>query len=117
MAASSPQPEETAMRSHLVLTAALIACATTTVATTALAQTQEMPVCPSREAAEMVMQGGAGAPLPEGCRQATVRRLDTPAGPVCVIDFGTRDGGVVGTVRDAVATTEWWTACANLRSP
>jgi hypothetical protein len=106
------------MRSQLVLTAALIACAaTTTAATTALAQTQQVPVCPSREAAELVMQGGAGAPLPEGCRQAVVRRLNTPAGPVCVIDFGARDGGVVGTVRDAVATTEWWTACANLRSP
>jgi hypothetical protein len=81
------------------------------------AQTREVPVCPSRADAQMVMQAGPGASLPEGCRIATVRRLDTPAGPVCVIDIGGQQAGIVGAVRDAVATTEWWTACANLRAP
>ncbi|MGK7870528.1 hypothetical protein [Falsiroseomonas sp. E2-1-a20] len=82
----------------------------------AQAQTREVPVCPSREDAEAVLQGGRSATLPEGCRMATVRRLDTPAGTLCAIAFGT-GGGVVGALRDAVAETEWWTACANLRAP
>ena len=63
------------------------------------------------------MQPGAGSALPQDCRRATIRRLDTPSGPVCAIGFGQRDGGVVGAVRDAVAKTEWWTACASLRAP
>ena len=102
------------MRSHLVLPAVLlVACA----ATPARAQTRELPVCPSRENAQMLMQSGAGASLPQDFRQVAIRRLDTASGPVCVIDFGRQDGGVVGAMRDAVATTEWWTACANLRAP
>ncbi len=101
------------MRKLAVLTAALIACA----ATPALAQTQQVPICSSREGAQMMLQGAATGSLPEGCRRATVRRLDTPAGPLCVIDVGARDDSVVGAVRDAVSTTEWWTACANLRAP
>jgi hypothetical protein len=80
------------------------------------AQTREVPVCASRADAEPMLQAERSATLPEGCRTATVRRLDTPAGPLCAIAFGNGDG-IVGALRDAVAETEWWTACANLRAP
>ena len=98
----------------LILAAALLAAAG---AAPALAQTREVTVCNSRDGAQMAMQAGAGARLPDGCRVATVRRLDTPAGALCVIDIGQGDRGVVGAVTEAVATTEWWTACATLRAP
>jgi hypothetical protein len=81
------------------------------------AQTREVPVCSDREEAQMLLQYATpAARLPEGCRLATVRRLDSPAGALCQIDIGT-DQGIAGAVTDAVATTEWWTACANLRAP
>ena len=44
--------------------------------------------------------------------------MDAPAGPVCVIEFGQQHNGVLGAVRDAVANTDWWTACREgLRAP
>ncbi len=105
------------MPPHL-LRAALLAALATSPALTPRAQAQalEAPVCASRENAQMLMQSGPGAAMPEGCRIAIVRRLDTPAGALCHIDISPRSG-VVGAMRDAVTTTEWWTACANLRAP
>lgn len=83
----------------------------------AWAQSQQVPVCSSRDGAQILLQGNAGAALPDGCRRAMIRRLDTPAGAVCVLEFGQQDNGIIGAVRDAVITTEWWTACTNLRAP
>lgn len=83
----------------------------------AWAQSQQLSVCKSRDGAQLLMQGNAGGALPDGCRQVTIRRLETPAGAVCALDFGQQDGGVVTALRDAVATTEWWTACTNLKAP
>ena len=102
------------MRSHLVVTATLLAvfCAGT-----AQAQTRDLPVCKTRDAAQMAMQAGAAATLPEECRRVTVRSITTPTGPICVIDMSQDNTGVVGAMREAMATTEWWTACANLRAP
>ncbi|HEV7266583.1 MAG TPA: hypothetical protein VGN83_16910 [Falsiroseomonas sp.] len=80
-------------------------------------QAREVPFCNSRDSAELLMQARQGQPMPDGCRTATVRQLDTPAGPLCAVDIGTDRGGIAGAVRDAVATTEWWTPCANLRVP
>lgn len=102
------------MRSRLTLTVPLLVLCS---AGAASAQSMQLPVCKSRDKAQMVMQSTVGATLPEGCRQVAVRRMDTPAGPVCVIEFGQQHKGVLGAVRDAVANTDWWTACGNLRAP
>jgi hypothetical protein len=82
----------------------------------AQAQMREVPVCPSRDEAQLAMQRAPDAALPQGCRMAMVRRLDTSAGPVCSIELRQQEG-VVAAVREAMTTTEWWTACANLRAP
>jgi hypothetical protein len=100
------------MRKALIPAAACLSI----LAGVAQAQTREVPVCSSREDAQVFLQAGPSAVLPQGCRMAKVRRMDTPAGPLCAIDVGGQDG-VAAALRDAVATTEWWTACANLRAP
>lgn len=102
------------MRHGFIGAAALLG---TFCAVPAWAQIQQLPACTSHDGAQLLMQGNAGGTLPDGCRRVTIRRLDTPAGAVCALEFGRQDGGVVDSLRDAVATTEWWTACANLKAP
>jgi hypothetical protein len=41
--------------------------------------------------------------------------VDTAAGPVCGVDFATGDRGVGGVIAGVTTTTQWWTACENLR--
>jgi hypothetical protein len=98
---------------HAVVAATVLFEALAPLAAPRAAETRQAPVCPSPEKAQQVAQGGGGAALPEGRRLVHVRRLDTPAGPVCGVDFaGGR--GVTGAIADATTTTQWWTACANL---
>ena len=63
------------------------------------------------------MIGSEGKFSPDGCRLVTVTRVQSPEGPICVIDFGTQGNSIVGAITDAALTTQWWTACGNLRSP
>lgn len=102
------------MRNALIPAAACFAALA--LAGGARAQTHEVTVCSSRGDAELMLEAGRPSSLPEGCRTATVRRIETPAGQLCAIDIGGRSG-VVAALRDAVAETEWWTSCANLRVP
>jgi hypothetical protein len=46
-----------------------------------------------------------------------VRRVDTPTGPICAVDFGEGGQGLFANVLDATVQTRWWTACANLSPP
>ena len=104
------------MRARDAATVAAILCGTLAPLAAAHAQDQgQVPVCPSPEKAQQVARAGASAALPEGCRLVHVRRLDTPAGPVCGVDFTAAGRGATGAIADAMTTTQWWTACANLR--
>ncbi|HYZ31286.1 MAG TPA: hypothetical protein VE684_03265 [Crenalkalicoccus sp.] len=78
-----------------------------------------MPVCPSLALAQQAAQAQQtpGAPLPEGCRTVGVRRVDTPTGPVCAVDFSEDGQGLFADIMDATVRTRWWTACANLSPP
>src|SRR3712207_6117151 len=80
------------------------------------AQSTRVPVCPSLALAQQVQQT-PGAPLPGGCRMVGVRRVDTPTGPVCAVDFGEEGQGLFADIMDATVQTRWWTACANLSPP
>jgi hypothetical protein len=80
------------------------------------AQPQQVPVCPSQDKAQQVLED-PGGPLPDGCRLVAVRRVDTPAGPLCAVNFGQGDQGLLEDLVDAAVTTRWWTACANLQPP
>jgi len=76
----------------------------------------QVRICPSRDKVENILQSD-GKLMPDGCRTVTVTRVQSPAGSICSIDFGQDSQGILGTVRDAVTTTQWWTACSNLQAP
>ncbi len=81
------------------------------------AQTTTVVVCPSLALAQQAQQGQQTASsLPQGCRVVGVRRVDTPAGPYCAVDFG-EDGGLMADIMDATVQTRWWAACASLTPP
>ena len=80
------------------------------------AQSTQVPVCPSLALAQQAEQA-PGAPLPAGCRMVGVRRVDTPAGPVCAVDFSEGGQGLFADVLDATVQTRWWPAYANLSPP
>jgi hypothetical protein len=82
----------------------------------AMAQVSQVTVCPSLALAQQV-QPTLGAPLPSGCRMVGVRRVDTPTGPVCAVDFSEDGQGLFADILDATVQTRWWTACANLNPP
>lgn len=73
-------------------------------------------ICPSRDKAEQIVQS-QGNLVPDDCRMVTVTRVDSPAGPICQIDLGQNGQGVLSSLRDAVTTDHWWTACDNLHAP
>jgi hypothetical protein len=81
------------------------------------AQSTQVPVCPSLALAQQARRTPPGAPLPEGCRVVRVLRVDTPAGPVCAVDFSADGRGLLADIMDAAVQTRWWTACANLSPP
>jgi hypothetical protein len=83
------------------------------------AQSLQVPVCPSLALAQQAQQAqqAPGTPLPNGCRMVGVRRVDTPTGPVCAVDFSDGGQGLFADVLEATVPTRWWTACANLTPP
>ncbi len=81
------------------------------------AQSVQVPVCPSLVLAEQARQTPPGRPLPEGCRLVGARRVDTPAGAFCAVDFSEDGRGLLADIMDATVPTRWWTACANLNPP
>jgi hypothetical protein len=80
------------------------------------AQSLQVPVCPSLALAQQAQQT-PGTPLPAGCRMVGVRRVDTPTGPICAVDFSESGQGLFADIMDATVQTRWWTACANLSPP
>ena len=83
------------------------------------AQSSQVPVCPSLALAQQAWQAQQtpGTPLPDGCRMVGVRRVDTPTGPVCAVDFSESGQGLFADIMDSTVQTRWWTACANLSPP
>lgn len=81
-----------------------------------MAQSLRVPVCPSLPLAQQAQQT-PGMSLPDGCRLVSVRRVDTPTGSVCAVDFSEDGQGLFADVLDATVQTRWWTACANLSPP
>jgi hypothetical protein len=80
------------------------------------AQTLQVPVCPSLALAQQAQQA-RGNPLPSGCRMVGVRRVDTPTGTVCAVDFSENGQGLFADILDSTVQTRWWTACSNLGPP
>ena len=80
------------------------------------AQVSQVTVCPSLPLAQQVLQAPGMSP-PAGCRVVGVRRMDTPAGPICAVDFSADGQGLFADIMDATVQTRWWTACTNLSSP
>jgi hypothetical protein len=72
--------------------------------------------CDTEQKVAQVLQS-SGAYTPDGCRNVPVTRLDSPAGAVCVLDFSTGNQGIVGEIRSAAVTTQWWVPCTDLHSP
>lgn len=105
------------MRMHwLTIPAAAAVAAVTLPGAARAAEPVQFKVCPSQEKVEQILQSN-GSFVPDDCRTVTVTRVESPAGPICVLDSGKDNPGVLGTIRDAITTTQWWTACANLRAP
>ena len=82
----------------------------------AVAEQFRMNLCPSQQKTEQILQSD-GKLRPDDCRTVTVTRVESPAGAVCVLDFGSDGEGILGSIRDATMTTKWWTPCANLHAP
>jgi len=85
-------------------------------ATASATEPVQATVCPSQAKAEQVLQS-QGHFVPDDCRTLRVTRVDSPAGPLCVMDFSGNNAGILGALKDAVATTQWWAACAALHGP
>ena len=83
------------------------------------AQSSQVPVCPSMALAQQAQQAqqAPGTPPPGGCRMVGVRRVDTPSGPICAVDFSENGQGLFADILDSTVQTRWWTACANLNPP
>lgn len=103
-------------RFHLLTSAALLAAALVMVKPALAADPTQIQICPSREKIEQIIQSD-GHLTPDGCRMARITRVNSPAGPICQLDLGQGGQGIVGSLRDAVSDTQWWTSCANLGSP
>lgn len=103
-------------RFHLLTSAALLAASFATVKPTLAADPTQIQICPSREKIEEIIQSG-GSLTPDGCRLARITRVNSPAGAICQLDLGQGGQGIIGSLRDAVSDTQWWTSCANLGSP
>ncbi|MFC4167584.1 hypothetical protein [Teichococcus aestuarii] len=104
------------MRPCLIIAAGILAAAPlASLSPARSAEPLRMTACPSREKTEQILQSG-GNLNPDGCRTVTVTRVDSPAGPVCVMNFG-ESQGIVGAITSAAVPTEWWTSCENLRQP
>jgi hypothetical protein len=80
------------------------------------AQSSQVPACPSLALAQQAQQA-PGTPPPAGCRMVGVRRVNTPAGPICAVDFSENGQGLFADILDSTVQTRWWTACANLSPP
>jgi hypothetical protein len=80
------------------------------------AQPSQAAVCPSLPLAQQAAQAqqSPGTPLPDGCRMVGVRRVETPSGPVCAVDFSESGQGLFTDLLDASVQTRWWTVCSNL---
>ncbi len=103
------------MRIHHLATALLLIAGLAPAAVPAASGPKQFPVCPSQAKAEQIVQS-QGKFMPEGCRTATVTEIDSSAGPICVLDLSQQQG-IVGKIESLAETTQWWTACANLRAP
>ena len=72
--------------------------------------------CNNEQNLKQVLQSN-GAYAPDGCRRVTVTRLDTPAGALCMMDFAPGKQGIIGEIRSAATTTQWWLPCNQLHAP
>lgn len=101
---------------HFVVSAAVVLTASSSFTAASAADPVQIRACPSQAKMEQVIQS-QGKFLPDDCRMLTVTRLDSPTGPLCVLDLSGDNAGILGTLRDAVARTQWWVPCASLRAP
>lgn len=72
--------------------------------------------CPSQQELEQVLQSG-GELIPEGCRRLIVSRVETAAGPLCMIDFQPRNPGMLDRLAEVAAPMQWWVRCEVLADP
>ncbi|MGE0224056.1 MAG: hypothetical protein AB7F35_26520 [Acetobacteraceae bacterium] len=80
------------------------------------AEPRSVLACPTREQLEQVIQSN-GAVTPDSCRRITITAVDSPAGSLCLMKFGANNNGIIGTLKDMAADTEWWTPCRNIGYP
>jgi hypothetical protein len=74
---------------------------------------QTVTACQAQQEIEQVIQSN-GQIKPDGCRNLKISRIQVPAGELCLLDFEKRDPGIVGTITQAAAPTQWWIACADM---
>lgn len=72
--------------------------------------------CPSQQELEQVLQSG-GDLIPEECRRLIVSRVETAAGPLCMIDFQPRNPGMLDRLTAVAAPMQWWVRCEVLADP
>lgn len=105
------------MRSfHTLAFAMLLSWAVTPFTAARAQQADRISVCASPAAALQAAQTGAAA-MPDGCHIVLVRRVDTPAGPVCQVDFSPNVRGFPGALVASMVPMQWWIACSYLRMP
>jgi hypothetical protein len=102
----------------VVVTAAAAASAQPRSTTAAVTNSRvaNITACDSEQKQQQVLQS-RGVYLPDGCRKITVMRLDTPAGALCMMDLAPGQQGVLGEIRSAATTTQWWLPCSDLHAP
>lgn len=75
---------------------------------------QSIIVCPSQQELEQVLQSDTEF-VPEDCHELTIARVESAAGVLCVMDFQSRDPGMIDQLTEAAITTQWWVRCDDLQ--
>jgi hypothetical protein len=75
----------------------------------------DLTLCRSQQSIEQVMETD-GQLDPDDCRPARITRLDSDAGPVCVLNLSDGGGTFLGDLREMAETGEWWLPCDALRA-
>ncbi len=76
------------------------------------AETGGIVACPDQGGLEQSINS-AGSIMPEECTTLQINSLTSDNGELCLIDFSL-DEGIIGQLRDAAFSSQWWVRCADL---
>lgn len=102
------------MKSRSLILAVLVASAPAAGASAVVAQ-DTLQACPTQQGLEQSISSG-GSITPDECQSISVNSLMADGRRLCLLDFGSEDGGFLEQLRDAALPSQWWVECELLVS-